>query len=86
MEDDPKQAGAGLHQQIRALVAVTGVMLAAMRRAGLMTPEDEELLSSGLVEAAASQSELVRRDWDLVVSAVQKISAATTGAERKSEP
>jgi len=42
-----------------------------------MEPGLEALLSSELVEAAAAQSEQVRPDWELMISAVRKVSAAT---------
>ena len=80
MTDVDKELGhavAGLRQQVKALASVTGVLLAALRQGGLMTPEFEALLSAGLVDAAAASSAEVRSDWAPVVSAVQKIAAAT---------
>ena len=59
-DEDLKQAVAGLRQQVKALASVAGVLLAALRRGGMMQPELEALLSSGLVEAAAAQSGQVR--------------------------
>jgi len=75
-DEDLKQAVASLRQQVKALASVTGVLLTALRRGGLMQPELEALLSSELVEAAAAQSGQVRGDWELVVSAVRNVSAA----------
>ncbi len=77
-EEDVRQAVAGLRQQVKALASVSGVLLAALRRGGLMEPGLEALLSSELVEAAAAQSEQVRPDWELMISAVRKVSAATS--------
>ncbi len=75
-DEDLKQAVASLRQQVKALASVVDVLLAALRRGGMMQPELEKLLSSELVEAAAAQSGQVRGDWELVVSAVRKVSAA----------
>ncbi len=75
-DEDLKQAVASLRQQVKALASVAGVLLAALRRGGLVQPELEALLSSELVEAAAAQSGQVRGDWELMVSAVRKVSAA----------
>ncbi len=75
-DEDLKQAVSSLRQQVKALASVAGVLLAALRRGGLMRPELEALLSSELVEAAAAQSEQVRGDWELMVSAVRKVSTA----------
>lgn len=75
-DEDLKQAVASLRQQVKALASVTGVLLTALRRGGLMQPELEALLASELVEAAAAQSGQVRGDWELVVSAVRTVSAA----------
>lgn len=73
--EDLRKTVASLRQQVKALASVAGVLLAALRRGGLMRPELEALLSSELVEAAAAQSGQVRADWELVVSAVRKVSA-----------
>ena len=68
---------------MKALASVIGVLLVALRRGGLMEPELESLLASELVDAAAVQSGQVREDWELVTSAVQKISAATARTTSK---
>lgn len=75
-DEDLRQAVVSLRQQVKALASVSGVLVAALRRGGLMKPEFEALLSSELVEAAAAQSEQVRPHWDLMISAVRKVSAA----------
>jgi hypothetical protein len=75
-EDDLRQAVASLRQQAKSLASVSGVLLVALRRAGLMQPDLEALLASDLVEAAATQSAPVRGDWELMVSAVRKVAAA----------
>jgi hypothetical protein len=83
-DDDLRQAVASVRQQVTALASVVGVLLAAVRRNGLMEPAFETLLLTELVDAAAAQSEQVRSDWDFVISAVQKISA-TAGASDRAE-
>lgn len=89
-DENLAQAVAGLRQQVTALASVAGVLLAALRRAGLMDPAYEALLSSEIVNAATAQSAQVRPDWDVVLSAVQKIAAATatttSGSPQKSDP
>jgi hypothetical protein len=77
---DPDHGTASLRQQVMALAAVSGVLLAALRRGGLMTSELEAMLARGLCDAAADKAESVRPDWEGVVAAVQKISSAAANA------
>jgi len=53
-DEDLNQAVASLRQQVKALASVAGVLLAALRQGGLMTPEFETLMSAELVDAAAA--------------------------------
>ncbi|PPQ27318.1 hypothetical protein [Rhodopila globiformis] len=75
MADDLSQSLAALRQQVMALASVTGILVAALRRAGLMTEALEALLASGLADAAAAQSEQARGEWERIIAAVQKVAA-----------
>ncbi len=79
MEEDHARNLAALRQQIMALASITGVLVAALRQAGLMTNTMEDLLASELADAAAAQSELARVEWERMIAAVQKVA---TGAAR----
>ena len=72
MADDFAPGLAALRQQVMALASVTGILVATLRRAGLMT---EALLASGLADAAATRSEQVRVEWERIIAAVQKVAA-----------
>ncbi len=76
-DENIRQELATLRQQVRALASVSGVLLAALRRGGLMAAAPEELLSAGIVDAAAAASAEVRRDWQVVFTAVQGVAAET---------
>ena len=73
---DFEQAVVGLCQQVRAFVSMTGVLLGAVRRGGLIQPDLEAPLLPELVEAAAAQPGQVRGDWELVVLAAWNILPA----------
>lgn len=73
---DLEQAVVGLHQQVRALASMTGVLLGALRRGGLMQSDLKAPLLSEVVEATASQPGQVRGDWELVVLAAWNVLPA----------
>jgi hypothetical protein len=79
MAEDQARNLAASRQQIMALASITGVLVAALRQAGLMTNALEGMLASELADAAAAQSEPVGVEWERIVAAVQK---AATGATR----
>jgi hypothetical protein len=81
MEEDHTRNLAALRQQVMALTSITGVLVAALRQAGLMTNALEGLLASELADAAAAQSELARVEWELVVAAVQKVATSAAGTD-----
>jgi hypothetical protein len=64
-----------------ALASIMGVLVAALRQAGLMTNILEGLLASELADAAASQSELARVEWERMVAAVQKVATGAAGTD-----
>jgi hypothetical protein len=81
MEEDHARDLAALRQQVMALASIMGVLVAALRQAGLMTNILEGLLASGLADAAASQSELARVEWERMVAAVQKVATGAAGTD-----
>jgi hypothetical protein len=81
MEEDHARNLTAVRQQIMALASITGVLVAALRQAGLMTDDLEGLLASELADAAAAQSELARAEWERVVAAVQKVAAGAAAAD-----
>ncbi len=81
MEVDYAHSLAALRQQVMALASITGVLVAALRQAGLMTGTLEALIASELSDAAASQSELARVEWGRMVAAVQKVAISSAGHE-----
>jgi hypothetical protein len=78
MEEDHARSLSALRQQIMALASITGVLVAALRQAGLMTNTLEGLLASELADAAAAQSELARAEWERMLTAVQKVATGAT--------
>jgi hypothetical protein len=81
MEEDHARILAALRQQIMALASITGVLVAALRQAGLMTNTMEGLLASELADAAATQSDLARVEWERMVSAVLKVATGAAGTD-----
>ena len=81
MEEDHARNLAALRQQIMALASITGVLVAALRQSGLMTNTMEGLLASELADAAATQSDLARVEWERMVSAVQKVATGAAGTD-----
>jgi hypothetical protein len=81
MEEDHARDLAALRQQVMALASITGVLVAALRQAGLMTNALEGLLTSELADAAAAQSELARVEWERMVAAVQKVATGAAGTD-----
>jgi hypothetical protein len=81
MEEDHARDLAALRQQVMALASIMGVLVAALRQAGLMTNILEGLLASELADAAASQSELARVEWERMVAAVQKVATGAAGTD-----
>jgi len=81
MEEDHARNLAALRQQIMALASITGVLVAALRQAGLMTNTMEGLLASELADAAAAQSEMARVEWERMVAAVQKVATGAAGTD-----
>ena len=78
--EDHAQALAALRQQVMALASITGVLVAALRRAGLMNDGLEALLASGLTDAAAARSELARTEWGRMAAAVRKVASSAEKA------
>jgi hypothetical protein len=77
---DFRQEAADVRQQVLALASITGVLIAALRKGGLMTANLETLVASDLAAAAGAQSEQARPAWDGMIAAVLKVAAAA-GAE-----
>ena len=81
MEEDYARALAALRQQIMALASITGVLVAALRQAGMMTDGLEGLLTTQLADAAAAQSEQAGVEWERIVAAAQKVATGAAGTE-----
>ena len=81
MEEDHARDMAALHQQVMALASITGVLVAALRQAGLMTNALDDLLTSGLANAATAQSELAGVEWERMVAAVQTVATGAVGTD-----
>ena len=64
-----------------ALASITGVLVAALRQAGLMTNALEDLLTSGSANAATAQSELAGVEWERMVAAVQTVATGVVGTD-----
>jgi hypothetical protein len=79
-DKDFNQEAADLRQQVMALASIIGVLIAALRKGGLMTADFETLVASDLGTAAGAQSEQARPAWDGMIAAVLKVAAAV-GAE-----